>query len=87
MYWYKETNPYRYKYRINCTDSAPTKPMFVSESMISDLLDHGQIIFGNLINIALTKAKKLWKYDFNVLKVTNTGFVQNLGHINIILQL
>ena len=33
-------------------------------SRIINLLDQGQIIFSNIINIVLEKLKNLWKYDF-----------------------
>ena len=44
---------------VNKGSSVPTTTVF-----ISDLLDYRQIIFGNMINIALEKSANLWKYDF-----------------------
>ena len=40
------------------TGSVPTKPIF-----FSDLLEQGQIIFGNIVNKALENSTNLWKYD------------------------
>ena len=42
-------------------DSVPTKPIFFQQ--IVDLLEQGQIIFGNIVNIALENSTNLWKYD------------------------
>ena len=30
---------------------------------IGDMLEQGQIIFGNIVNIALESSTNLWKYD------------------------
>ena len=38
--------------------SVPTKPIF-----FSDLLEEGQILFGNIVNFALENPTNLWKYD------------------------
>ena len=49
------------------------------------MLEQGQIIFGNIVNIALENSTNLWKYD--IWEYFNTGLVQNLGHINVFLEL
>ena len=45
------------------------------------MLEQGQILFGNIVNIALENLTNLWKYDIWYLI---TGLVQNLGHIPVI---
>ena len=41
--------------------SVPTTPIFFQR--IGDLLEQGQIIFGNIVNKALENSTNLWKYD------------------------
>ena len=43
------------------TGSVPTKPIFFSASAIC--WEQGQIISGNIVNIALENSTNLWKYD------------------------
>ena len=33
---------------------------------IGDLLEQGQIIFGNIVNIALENLTNLWKYEYDI---------------------
>ena len=44
----------------------PIKPIFFSE-----LLEQRQIIFGNMISIALKNLTNLWKYDIRHTLITN----------------
>ena len=48
------------------------------------MLEQGQINFGNIVNIALENSTICGNMTFGLF---DTGLVQNLGHINIFLEL
>ena len=45
------------------TDHEPVFPLSQFFQQISNLLEQGQILFGNIVNLALENPTNLWKYD------------------------